>query len=633
MRIKIYYILFFCLILKFNNFYGQELSNNEKKKVKNFKELIKGYKNDGDYNQAAHFSNQIAFIYWENNLDENAIYYFLNSINFNKETGNTNAIKSIYRNIGLIYSDKNQYSMALDYFQKSLKYAKDMRKKTSLMIAYIDVATMFQYLNKPEKSIKNMLLALEIARGLNDTKFLAICFRNLADDSKKIGNNENYEKYFDNYSNYSAIVQKEKLEKQKKKNKKEISRIKDLTKKAKEKNKELEEKSLKKEKELRKKNNELKKAKIYLYDIQRESEAKEEQIEDLNRKSNLQLELIKQKEKQLQTDRLVKTLLMLGISMVIIIVIILYRNYKQREKINSELNLKNREIQKRSREIKQQNEAIKISRNHLRAKTQEVEEALEKIKIQNKNTEDNLDYAKDIQKAIFPPQKKLNNFFTESFILLKPKDIVSGDFFYFKNLKNDIFLIAAIDCTGEGVSASLISVVGYNLLDKIVSKENFKNANEILEKLDKNFSETLKQEQNKNDDSMKISLCLVDKKNKKISFAGANQDLLLIQNNEINVLEGEKINIGGNKKFHKFVNKFADLNENITTCYLFSDGYSKQIGRTYKVFNKTNFHKLLRRIHDKKMIEQRELLDKNFDTWKGKNQKQLDDVLVIGFNI
>ena len=632
MKNKIY---FFILISIFfiTNSYSQELSNTDLKKVESYKQLIKQYKQEGNNNQAAHFTNQIAFLYWEARSDENAIYFFLKSISLNKRTGNKNAIKSIYRNIALIYSERGQSSIALDYFRKSLRYAKELGKRNHIFLALIDIATMLEQLDKNKEAIEELLLGLEIAQASNKSEYLKIVYGMLADNYKKIGNNEKYVAYFQEYSNYVAVTQKEDVEKQKKETHKKVKQMQDLANKAKIEQIAVEKEREEKEKELVHKMSELEKAKTYLYDIQRESEVREEQIDSLNRQSDLQKELLTQKEQQHESDRLIKTLLIMGIVLVIIFVLVLYRSFKQRDKINKELSIKNREIQKRSREIAQQNEAVRISRNHLRAKSEEVKTALTQIQEQNKLIHDSLEYAKDIQKAIFPSQNILSNYLKNSFILLKPKDIVSGDFFYFKKLDEQYFVIATVDCSGEGFSGSLISLIGYYLLDKVAT-QGTKTSNCILNELNKEFQKTLKQEEGKNLDSMDISLCLIDNKNKKIDFAGANQDLLFIRNQKMKLIEGNEVSIGGvsKNKILEFKHQIIDFKEN-DHFYLFSNGYSEQIGRTNKIYHSDNLYRLLLKISLHQMEQQKELLDRNFETWKGSKQQQVDDILIIGFSL
>jgi serine phosphatase RsbU (regulator of sigma subunit) len=219
--------------------------------------------------------------------------------------------------------------------------------------------------------------------------------------------------------------------------------------------------------------------------------------------------------------------------------------------------------------------------------------------------------------------------------LFRPKDIVSGDF-YWVNKIDDKIVIAAADCTGHGVPGGFLSMLGISLLNEIsVSEKSFK-ANEFLNILKARFKSTLIKEGHSDDetkDGMDIALCIIDRKKNKLQYAGANNSIYLIRNHELIEYDADKMPIGsyiGEKE--SFTNNEIDLLPD-DEIFLFSDGYRDQLGGENAIRLKSPyFRKLIVDIHDKPMKKQRELLEKFFDDWKGEHE-QVDDIMVLGVKI
>ena len=245
---------------------------------------------------------------------------------------------------------------------------------------------------------------------------------------------------------------------------------------------------------------------------------------------------------------------------------------------------------------------------------------------------DSIHYAKRIQDATLPDLKLMNHYLKESFILFKPKDIVSGDFYWIEK-KGDEILFAVVDCTGHGVPGAFLSLIGYNSLNKIVNELNIIKPSEILEELNQSVYKTLQNnlEYNHIQDGMDMSICSLNTKTNVLQFAGAYNPLYIVSNNTITEIKGDKISIGsgeGNLQ-NKFQNNVVQLNKN-DCIYLFSDGYADQFGGPKgKKFKYSRFKELLIEMNKLEMSEQGENLDKTITTWQG-NLEQIDDVCVIG---
>ncbi|MBN8702716.1 MAG: SpoIIE family protein phosphatase [Bacteroidetes bacterium] len=249
----------------------------------------------------------------------------------------------------------------------------------------------------------------------------------------------------------------------------------------------------------------------------------------------------------------------------------------------------------------------------------------------NRDITSSIQYAKKIQEAILPDRGEISGYFNESFILYKPKDIVSGDFYWFAE-KNGKKIVAVVDCTGHGVPGAFMSMIGYNLLNQIVIEEGTTHAHEILNKLHKGVQKSLKQAaESDRHDGMDAAICILDEAKKEMQFAGANRPLVRIVDGKLEKITGNKYPIGGaqmqtEREFtlQTFTYKKGDC------YYLFSDGYADQFGGDLgKKFMQKKLVAMLQSIHQNTMDEQLTLLDKEFSNWKGINE-QVDDVLVIG---
>jgi len=244
-----------------------------------------------------------------------------------------------------------------------------------------------------------------------------------------------------------------------------------------------------------------------------------------------------------------------------------------------------------------------------------------------------LNYAEKIQEAVLPSPRLLNNVFTDYFILYKPKDIVSGDFYWINHIKNFV-LVAAADCTGHGVPGAFMSMLGITLLNEIVSKSRLDNPNQILNFMRQKVKASLKQtgKQMEQKDGMDIALCMINTDNLHLQYAGAYNPLYIFRNNELIEFKADRQPIAIHKKERDFTNHQIDLKKG-DTIYIFSDGYYDQFGGDEnKKFYVRQFKQLLKNINQKPMKEQHNILNNTFGDWKGDND-QIDDVLVIGMRI
>ena len=264
---------------------------------------------------------------------------------------------------------------------------------------------------------------------------------------------------------------------------------------------------------------------------------------------------------------------------------------------------------------------------------QDLEIQKRKLELYFQNMNDSVQYARRIQEALLPREQVQKKIFPESFIFYRPKDVVSGDFYWVAE-HNGLKIIAAVDRTGHGVPGAFMSVLGNSLLNQIVNERGITSPGLILEELHRMTRITLQQSSKDalSHDGMDVALCQVNTKTNKLIFAGAKRPLYFFRENQLHVIKGDKFSIGGLPHEEEEVG-FAEHNlplDGIQAMYLFSDGYYDQFNKeTGKKFMVSRFKNMLRNIHAMPVADQKTIVAKRIIEWMGK-QDQVDDMLVIG---
>lgn len=260
-------------------------------------------------------------------------------------------------------------------------------------------------------------------------------------------------------------------------------------------------------------------------------------------------------------------------------------------------------------------------------------EALSRI---NKSLTDSINYAKRIQEAMLLSEELVKRLINDSFIYYRPKDIVSGDFYYFYPNNNKLF-VAAVDCTGHGVPGAFMSIIGYDLMRNVIEVQGVECPAVILNSMNRQLLDTFKKDVNPTairnldvNDGMDMSLCVIDFEKRVVEFAGANNSLYLIRDNEIETYEGNRFAVGLTESYGKFTKQEISLRDN-DVLYLFSDGYVDQFGGPEgKKYKYRRFRHMLLNIHKLPFEDQKAILHQKMEEWMGETYEQVDDMLLIG---
>lgn len=287
-------------------------------------------------------------------------------------------------------------------------------------------------------------------------------------------------------------------------------------------------------------------------------------------------------------------------------------------------------VKKAELEITRQKEKIQAQSDLLAQTNQELER-------NNRLVTDSIHYAKKIQEAVLPMKEAIDEILHKNFILYKPRDIVSGDFYWF-HAESKKIVVAVSDCTGHGVPGALMAMIGNTFLNEIVKEKKIYTPATILERLNSRVIALLRQKDNLlgQDDGMDISICTIDLDKKQLQIASANQSMLIIQDSIPTRIEPDIHSVGGtfakSQEAVSFRNFKFSLNKH-TSVYMYTDGYRDQFGGPNgEKFMAVNFERILIDNHFLDMKRQHEILEEAFIKWK-KDGRQIDDVLVLGFTL
>ena len=630
--------------------------NYEKGIVKAYSFTGVAYRNTGTYAQAFDFYYKGLELAKQYNIPEQQGYAYIN--------------------IGNLYLYQENYKEAIENLKNALKIAKSINNKGMISYCYLNIGRAELLAEKLDLAKDNILNSLEIRKEINDTGKIAVSYKYLAD--VYVAQND---------FNQAIIYYNKSLEGIKKEN--DLDLLSDIYNKAAilYLNKKQFAKSMKnaqKSLEIAKKiGTKLRIRNAYqtCSDINRATSNYKEALFNLdmvfkyndslfNQKlsekiKNIQYSLI-QERKQNQINLLNtekehqgKFIFVLGVALVlgVVFLIISFRLNFHKKQANNLLNEQKSNILLKNEELNNQNEEIQTIADSLTEANIEISLQKEEVEKSHQQITSSINYAKRIQTAILPDEDSLSDLFSEHLVFFRAKNIVSGDFYWVKKIRN-YTVMAVADCTGHGVPGAFLSMLGITLLNEIIRRNDLSETSAVLDHLRSQIKSSLRQKGRyfENKDGMDFAICAIDNDSMKMQFSGANNPVYIIrktnsskeeypENIRVKIHKLEEYSdyhlieikpdrqpIGSYIKEFPFTNMECQLQKD-DTIFLFSDGYYDQFnGETGKKFNNGRFRKLLISIADKKLNEQQELLTKTFTDWKLKRE-QVDDVLVLGVRI
>ncbi|MBQ4230120.1 MAG: SpoIIE family protein phosphatase, partial [Salinivirgaceae bacterium] len=374
-------------------------------------------------------------------------------------------------------------------------------------------------------------------------------------------------------------------------------------------------------------------------------------IEEMKRENDAKLHAAERRRM-----RIVNISLIGGLGLFVLLIFYIARVLHIKHKANAELAEKNailaeqaEEIQAQNDEILAQNDEIIAQNEEIIAQNEEIQTQAEKIKEQSEEIHDSINYARRIQRSLLTPSKTIASIFTDYFVLYKPRNVVSGDYYWVGQFGDNKVSIVA-DCTGHGVPGGFMSVLGMANLNYIV--EQNVSPDVILNHLREAIITNLRQRSDvhtalhdaehptaqvdtsdRSRDGMDVAAYVVNEKLMKLSYAGANNPLVLIRGNEVQTLKADRMPVGIHECLDPFTCTTIDIQRG-DCIYTFSDGFQDQFGaETGKKFMSRRLRDLLLEIHEQPMAEQKKILNVVFEEWRGPVSNQTDDVVIMGVRI
>ncbi|MFP4556211.1 MAG: tetratricopeptide repeat protein [Bacteroidales bacterium] len=569
--------------------------------------------------------NNIGIVYFYQKNYEKSLEYYKASLEIEKEFEEGYGISISYLNIGEVYKNLGDFSKALDYYLKSLvlakKYEDEDKDGDSIGILYNEIGSIYLLLGDYALSQSYLEKAYRIFKRIDSNQRIAECNIYFGQLKIELGDYNLAIVYLN-----SALKHAESIE------------ALDIIASANEKLSHIYE-------ELGNTPKSYKHYKKYIA-------ARDSLYNEDNTKRMVQAEMLYQFEKQMQESKLeqakrdikaqemmrrqklLRNLLGLILVMLIVIIIAVYSAYKGKKRANKKLAHQQEQIIESNEELLQQQEEILSQRDEIEQKNKILENSQQIIEAKNERIISSIEYAQTIQQAILPQKEQLNEYLPKHMVVFLPKDIVSGDFYWFSNV-DDLLFVAVVDCTGHGVPGAFMSLVGNTLLNKIVNEWQTRDPALILELMHLQVRKVLNQDisESKAHAGMDMCLVLIDTSRKKATFAGASRPLYVVNNNEVKRIKGDPRSIGGIQLETQryFTNREIDLSIP-TTLYLTTDGFMDQMNPQHKKFGPRNFSKTLLDIQ-KIPINQRDTILLKILENHQQEHEQIDDICILGMEV
>ncbi|TAF32004.1 MAG: tetratricopeptide repeat protein [Cytophagales bacterium] len=592
-----------------------------------------------------------------------ALEYLEKGLKISEEINNKRGINAALISIGDAHRRLNNYSLSEVNYEKGLKIAQELGLKDKQAQALYGLASLMSMQKNYDKSIEYGQKSLQIATEVrlpsvirDVSQALFEVYKSKGDYVKALEYHELYKTVADSLLTLEKakaignLEAKAELEKQEK----EIALLnkdKELDQKAKEAlAKDLEIQRIELERQQNAKLALEKQAeadRLFALARQEKDKRKQDSLTNLAQKKQLEADNLKAREQQLRaesearrlalaqeteankTQQLITYLVLFGFLVMTVLAYFIYRSRQQEKKIKEEVLALNQVISQKKDETEVQAEELLLTKNALQVAYQNIQE-------KNSEVTASINYAKRIQNAVLTAPTNLNKLHTKAFMLFKPRDIVSGDFYWFAPLPQGGLIVAAVDCTGHGVPGAFMSMIGHEMLTEIYTK-GIHSPGLILDRLTQGIYKALHQNEENGTsvrDGMDIAILALDGTQQTLRYAGAKNPLFLISNHELIEFKANKSSIGGRMIANEthFVEHLIPISSP-SSAYIFSDGYKDQFGGpNNKRFSTKAFKEVLLEIYQQPENIQAQRLGDKLLAWQG-DRNQIDDILVIGLGL
>lgn len=536
------------------------------------------YLEQGNKTEAARLYTQSAYYYRNNNNLEKSIEYSLKVLELNKELNNRNGQMLSHSNLSMLYIEAEQFDKALEQLKEELTFRQQNKRLNEILPVLLTIASVETELNQYESAAITTEKAIEIAKEINELNFLKRAYGVAFDVYTKWNKQEKAQAYFELYS---AIDKKLKN---------------DMVTSA--------------QTEARQANTERAITQERLQETSQQLERTADDLKEaerIKREQELTLDLqeaqINETKALLHIETLRKRFWAIGFIVAVFFVLALVVLFLKIRAANREIDAQRTEIEKQHKEIKS-----------------------------------SINYAETIQQAMLPDLSEMDSF-ADSFILYRPKDIVSGDFYWSAKLSDETIFFAVVDCTGHGVPGAFMSMVGIRILRDIVQELKVQSPAKVLEHLNEMVRETLRQDQTDNNDGMDLVIVRLDKMKDgttKVTYAGAKRPLYVAyaEKNEIEILSPDRKSIGG----HQTTKQYVEFNDKVITLskgdemFLFSDGITDQNNSFRKKFGRARLESILTACMEDDVKDQQKLIESKLDEFMG-DEFQRDDITLAGIKL
>lgn len=548
----------------------------------------------------------IGGVYEKQNKIELAIAYQNKALTIHQKLGDKRNEAVTYHYLGMIYEKQNELNEALQYHFKALSIRQELNDPTFVVTSYNRLAKVFIKQKAFVKAQYYLDLAISTAQKIGAKDRYTECLNSYHELYEAKGDFKTAMEYFKRYiAARDSVFSLEKKRMVEELNAQFSSDAKDrkiMT---------LKNKQMLNESELENKNLTLILVVIVLLSV-----AVVAFMTFRKSKERARINLQLQKQSQLIASKNE----------------LLEQQQKQILEINEGLKNKNDQIEQQSKELQEIHAETLAQRDNIAQKNEQLAEVLAIVESKSTKIESSIRYALRIQTAMLPSREQLKETIPQHFIFFKPKDIVSGDFYWLHKTATYTF-IAVVDCTGHGVPGALMSLVGDAYLNLLIVQKGMTSPADILIALDACVHKALKhnEKQSTNRDGMDISLARVNTQERSICFAGAHQPLYVVQKSQLKIFKGSPCGVAGNDTSEKtFAEHHISCSEP-TICYMSTDGFQDQFGGSEnKKFGRQRLAALIQSAASLDLEDQQKLFEDTFDSWK-QNSNQIDDVLCLGF--